>query len=99
MRRVSMFLFVMSLALPFSFAGSSLGANVNVQDQSPNLGRRVMFVPYRHRPTKHRGIGHPYKDAGKSAGRGGKRFGKDISRGKPPKGGKELGKGMGGFGL
>src|SRR6266496_2241594 len=106
MRRASMFLFVMSLALPFAFAGSSLRANASVQDpQNQDQNRRVMHVPHRRRRTgrdlarrKHRGIGHAYKHGGKSAGRGGKRFGKNIWRGKPVTGGKELGRGMGGFG-
>ena len=104
MRRVSMFVFVMLLALPIAFAGSSLRANTSVQDQQ-DQNRRVLRVPYRRRRTgrdvarrKHQGIGHAYKYGGKSAARGGKRFGKNISRGKPVKGGKELGKGMGGFG-
>lgn len=105
MRKVSMFLFAILLVLPFIFAGSSLRANASLQDPNPNQNRRVMNVPQRRRRTgrdvarrKHRGIGHAYKGGGKSAGRGGKRFGKNISRGKPVKGGKELGKGMGGFG-
>ncbi len=106
MRKVSMFIFAILLVLPFVFAGSSLRANASLQDQqNPNQNRRVMNVPQRRRRTgrdvarrKHRGIGHAYKGGGKSAGRGGKRFGKNISRGKPVKGGKELGKGMGGFG-
>jgi hypothetical protein len=106
MRRLSMFLFAILLTLPFAFAGSSLRANASVQDQqNPNQDRRVMHVPHRRRRTgrdvarrKHRGIGHAYKHGGKSAGRGGKRFGKNIARGKPVKGGRELGKGMGGFG-
>ena len=106
MRRVAMFLFVMLLAPPFTLAGSSNRANASVQDQqSQDQNRRVLQVPHRRRRTgrdvarrKHRGIGHAYKQGGKSAGRGGKRFGKNISRGKPVKGGKELGRGMGGFG-
>lgn len=106
MRKVSMFLFTILLVLPFAFVGSSLRANASVQDQqNQDQNRRVLRVPYRRRRTgrdvarrKHRGIGHAYKHGGKSAGRGGKRFGKNIWRGKPVKGGKELGRGMGGFG-
>ena len=106
MRKVSMFLFTILLVLPFAFVGPSLRANASVQDQqNQDQKRGVMYVPHRRRRTgrdvarrKHRGIGHAYKQGGKSAGRGGKRFGKNISRGKPVKGGKELGKGMGGFG-
>jgi Ni/Co efflux regulator RcnB len=106
MRRVSMFLFTILLVLLFAFVGSSLRADASVQDQqNQDQNRRVMHVPHRRRRTgrdvarrKHRGIGHAYKHGGESAGRGGKRFGKNISRGKPLKGGKELGKGMGGLG-
>ena len=101
MRKVLMFLFTILLVLPFTFACSSLRVNASVQDQN----RRVLQVPHRRRRTgrdvarrKHRGIGHAYKYGGKSAGRGGKRFAKNISRGKPVKGGRELGRGMGGFG-
>jgi len=96
----------MLLALPVAFAASSLRANASVQDQqNQDQKRRVLQVPHRRRRTgrdvarrKHRGIGHAYKYGGKSAGRGGKRFAKNISRGKPVKGGRELGRGMGGFG-
>ena len=106
MRRVAMFLLVALLAPLFTLAGSSIRANASVQNQpNQDQNRRVMQVPQRRRRTgrdvarrKHRGIGHAYKHAGLSAGRGGKRFGKNISRGKPIKGGKELGRGMGGFG-
>ena len=106
MRKVSMFVLAVLFALPYAFAGRSLRANTSVQDQqNQNQNRRVMHVPYRRRRSgrdiarrKHRGIGHAYKQGGKSAGRGGARFGKNISRGKPLKAGKELGKGMGGFG-
>jgi hypothetical protein len=93
MRRVSMFLFTILLVLLFAFVGSSLRANASVQDQqNQDQNRRVMHVPHRRRRTgrdvarrKHRGIGHAYKHGGESAGRGGKRFGKNISRGKPLK--------------
>ena len=106
MRRVSMFLFAILLALSSTFAGSSLRANASVQDQqNQDQNRRVLNVPHRRRRTgrdvarrKHRGLGHAYKQGGKSAGRGGKGFGKNIARGKPVKGGKKLGTGMGGFG-
>src|SRR5258706_12376279 len=105
MRKVSIFFIVILLVLPLGFAGPFLRAKAGLQDPNPNQNRRVMNVPQRRRRTgrdvarrKHRGIGHAYKGGGKSAGRGGRRFGKNISRGKPVKGGKELGKGMVGFG-
>ena len=40
----------------------------------------------------------PADGAGKSAGRGGKRLGQNVARGRVARGGKEFGKGMGGFG-
>jgi hypothetical protein len=43
-------------------------------------------------------IGGAFKNAGLSAGRGGKLFGKNIAKGKPIVAGREFGKGMGGFG-
>jgi Ni/Co efflux regulator RcnB len=51
----------------------------------------------RHKRRKHRrhGIGQSYKEGGTSAARGGKRFGKNIARGKPIKAGQELGQGAG----
>jgi hypothetical protein len=86
---------VATLSVPAVFASA-----LEVQDQNAN--KTKLHVPQRgrrrHRDSKHRGIGHAYKNAGKSAGRGGKRFGKNVAHGKPVKGGKELGKGMGGFG-
>jgi hypothetical protein len=89
---------VATLSLPVSVA-SALAAQ-DKQNQKAN--KTKLHVPQRgrrrHLDTKHRGIGHAYKNAGKSAGRGGKRFGKNVAHGKPVKGGKELGKGMGGFG-
>jgi len=44
------------------------------------------------------GIGSAYRRAGRSAVRGGSRFGKNIGRGRPVRAGKQLGKGVGGFG-
>ncbi|HEX8845260.1 MAG TPA: hypothetical protein VF791_11480 [Pyrinomonadaceae bacterium] len=47
---------------------------------------------------RRRGIRSAFKRAGKSAGRGGKRFGQNVARGRVVRGGREFGKGMGGFG-
>ncbi len=47
---------------------------------------------------RHRGIGHAYGRAGRSAGRGSKRLASNTVHGRPVRGGKEFGKGMGGFG-
>ena len=76
--------------------------NDNSQDD-----RRVLSEPQttrhrrvrRERRRRHRHtIGSAYRQAGVDAGRGGARFGKNIARGRVVRGGKELGKGMGGFG-
>src|ERR1700730_3813740 len=105
MRRKSLLLSVILaaiLSVPASL--SSFASALEVQDQqNQNQNKRKLHVPQRggrrgRDVRRHRGIGHAYKDAGKSAGRGGKPFGKHIAHGKPVKGGKELGKGMGGFG-
>ena len=105
MRRKPFLLSVILIAMlfvPASFA-SALEVQEQNQNANQNTNKRKLHVPHRrHRKgsdvRKHKGIGHAYKGAGKSAGRGGKRFGKNIAHGKPIKGGKELGKGMGGFG-
>jgi hypothetical protein len=65
---------------------------------SPQGGERHRRVRA-DRPGKGRhSISASFSRAGKSAGRGGKRFGRNISHGRPVRAGKELGKGMGGFG-
>jgi hypothetical protein len=108
MRRPTIVLFTVLMALPFVLASSAAGVTTDyLQDQNDQT-RRKLDVPQRRRRTggdisrlrhrRHRGIGHAYKSAGKSAGRGGKRFGKNMARGRPIRAGKEFGKGMGGFG-
>ncbi len=96
-------LFVLLAAFAGPVAISPVAASVNRFQDQENQNKRVLNVPHRRRRRgtdvrRHRGIGHSYGNAGKSAGRGGKRFGKNIAHGKPAKGGKEFGKGMGGFG-
>jgi len=68
---------------------------------------RVLRMPQGERHRRVRGdrprrgrhsIRSAFGRAGRSAGRGGKRFGQNIARGRPLRGGKEFGKGMGGFG-
>lgn len=72
-------------------------------DQTPRVlnpppgGRRRRVRGDRPRRGRH-SIRSAFARAGKSAGRGGKRFGQNIGHGRPIRGGKELGKGMGGFG-
>jgi Ni/Co efflux regulator RcnB len=103
MRRKSFVLSVILasiLAVPASFA-STLAVQEN-QNANQDQNKRKLHVPQRgrrrHRDTRRHGIKQDYAGAGKSAGHGGKRFGKNIKHGKPVKAGKELGKGMGGMG-
>ena len=104
MRKLTAILFAALIAFPSYAISIHANPRPNSVQEPENQTKRKLKVPSgRRRRTgrdrrKHRGIGHAYKSAGKSAGRGGKRFGKNIARGKPIKGGKELGKGMGGFG-
>ena len=91
------------LFVPASFARALAVQDQQNQNTNQDQTKRKLHVPHRrHRKgsdvRKHKGIGHAYKQGGKSAGRGGKRFGKNIAHGKPVKGGKELGKGVGGLG-
>ncbi len=90
------------LTLTFSAAGSSPFSCQPQEDQSgrvynPPQRRRRRAQPDIRRHRK-RGIGSAFGKAGKSAGRGGKHFGKQMARGRPLRAGKEFGKGMGGFG-
>ena len=75
------------------------------QDQESGSTRARIVRRRRHRrrvggdqPRRHRGIGGSFKEAGLSAGRGGKRLGQNMADGRPVRGGKEFGKGMSGFG-
>lgn len=90
------------LSVPVSFARLPEVPEPQYQAANQDQNKRKLYVPERgrrrHRDTPHRGIGHAYKSGGKSAGRGGKRFARNMWHGKPLKGGKEFGKGMGGFG-
>src|SRR5229473_2472794 len=79
-------------ASSFHDAGNS--AKTNPQLNVPQTGRRR----HRRRERGGGGIGHNYGTGGKSMGRGGKGFGKNIARGKPIRAGRELGKGAGGLG-
>jgi hypothetical protein len=62
---------------------------------NPPQGSRTRVRSERRR--RH-GIRSAFARSGRSAGRGGKGFGKNIAKGRPVRAGKELGKGMGGFG-
>ena len=105
-------LFVIVLATLFVLPqlGQSLGARpaaATLVRAQEDRGRRVMRVPDNgrrrrvrgeFRRRKGRGIKSAFARAGRGAGRGGKRFGQNMARGRPVRAGKELGKGMGTFG-
>ena len=103
-------LFVIGIALlfilPFMgqnlFGRTSRASAVRGQDDQE---RRVLRVPDNGRRRRVRserrrraGIKSAFARAGRGAGRGGKRFGQNMARGRPVRAGKELGKGMGTFG-
>src|SRR5258705_1825833 len=94
------------LLLTFIITSTGLAAfarphSVVKQDQNrevltPPQGSRTRV---RSEKRRHRaGIRSAFARSGRSAGRGGKGFGKNIAKGRPVRAGKELGKGMGGFG-
>lgn len=107
MRRLLVIVLATLFVLPQ--LGQSLGARplaalMRAQDDQ---GRRVMRVEGNgrrrrvrgeFRRRKGRGIKSAFARAGRGAGRGGKRFGQNMARGRPVRAGKELGKGMGTFG-
>ena len=103
-------LFVIALALLFvlPYIGREMNARASVVKQQdtgerrvlsvPNDGRRRRRVRSEYRRRRGRGIKSAFARAGRGAGRGGKRFGLNMARGRPVRAGKELGKGMGTFG-
>jgi hypothetical protein len=94
--------------LLLSIVGTSVGMatftrplSVAKQEQdrqvlSPPQGSQTRVRSERYR--RRSGIKSAFARSGRSAGRGGKLFGKNIAKGRPVRAGKELGKGMGGFG-
>jgi hypothetical protein len=104
MRKVFLLLFALLLALPFAHTAYNPLASARVLQDGQD-GRRVLSVPsdgrrrrVRSERRRSRGIKGAFARAGRGAGRGGKRFGQNIAKGRPVRGGKELGKGMGTFG-
>ncbi|HEX8773396.1 MAG TPA: hypothetical protein VF735_07285 [Pyrinomonadaceae bacterium] len=83
------------LAAPLLRAQDGQGRRVMRVDGN---GRRRRRVRGEFRRRKGRGIKSAFARAGRGAGRGGKRFGQNMARGRPVRAGKELGKGMGTFG-
>ena len=103
-------LFIIGFALMFvlPLMGRELSARTResaVRGQD-DQGRHVMRVPDNgrrrrvrgERRRRGRGIKSAFARAGRGAGRGGRRFGQNMARGRPVRAGKELGKGMGTFG-
>ena len=105
MRQGSIFLFSLLFALQIPGAGFETAASARAVQDEPQQ-RRVLTVPddgrrrRRVRPDRPRGRGikSAFARAGRGAGRGGKRFGQNMAKGRPVRAGKELGKGMGTFG-
>jgi len=100
MKKVSFVLFLLLLASCFvepiqarAQEQTNQSAQSNTQQIAPRRPRR------RHRRERRgRGVNHSFGRAGQSMGRGSKRFGKNISKGKPIKAGQEMGQGAGQFG-
>lgn len=99
MKKFPFVLFALLLALCFveplpsqAQEQTTQGTQTNSQLVGPKHRRK------QRRELPRRGIRHSYGLAGRSAGSGGKHFGKNIARGKPIKAGRELGRGMGRFG-
>ena len=100
MKKVSFLLFVLLLAFCFV---EPMRARAQEQNNQSAQASRQQIVPRRHRrryrrEQGRRGIKHSYGRAGQSMGRGSKRFGKNLSKGKPIKAGQEMGQGAGQFG-
>ena len=106
MRKVFLLLSGLVLALPFACAGYNPRASARALQDGQDE-RRVLRVPndgqrrrrrIRSERRRSRGIKGAFARAGRGAGRGGKRFGQNMAKGRPVRAGKELGKGMGTFG-
>jgi hypothetical protein len=91
---VSLLVLFALFAFPAVIARAAMGQNDNQSTVPQNRKRPHKYEGHR----RHRGIGRAFGKAGKSAGRGGKEFGKNIYHGKPIKASRRLGKGAGGFG-
>lgn len=105
MRKLLPALFVLLLVTTFNVASITVEARTAVAAQGQEEGPRVLSAPqgtrrrrWRSERRRRRGIRSAFARAGKSAGRGGKRLGQNVARGRVVRGGREFGKGMGGFG-
>jgi hypothetical protein len=104
MRKVFLLTLALLLALPFSYVTVNSLVSARALQDGQNE-RQVLRVPgngrrrrVRSERRRSRGIKGAFARAGRGAGRGGKRFGQNIAKGRPVRAGKELGKGMGTFG-
>lgn len=104
MRRVFLLLLALGVVWPTAWAARNPQAAARFMQDGQDE-RRVLRVPgngrrRRVRPEgrRRRGIKSAFARAGRGAGRGGKRFGQNMAKGRPVRAGKELGKGMGTFG-
>ena len=95
------FLLLVLLTAAWFGAWAQVSAQETNQSAQSNSNQIVPRHPRRRRRReipRRRGIKHSYARAGRSMGRGGKGFGKNISKGKPIKAGREMGQGSAGFG-
>lgn len=106
MHRVFLLLALL-LLLPSAFTSDNATLRARtLQNQDSQDERRVLRIPnngkrrrrVRYEGRRGRGIKSAFGRAGRGAGRGGKRFGQNMAKGRPVRAGKELGKGMGTFG-
>ena len=107
MRKFMNTVFAVLLALPLALAAYAAPTHAFIKQDQGESERRVINVPthgrrrhgHRDSDRRHRrGIKGQFKAAGKSAGRGSKGLGANVAHGRVVRGGKEFGKGMGGFG-
>ena len=89
MKKIITIVLALILGVPF------LGEIYTTQAQD---GQTVQQRKRTRDRRRSKSIGGAFKNAGLSAGRGAKLFGKNIAKGKPIVAGREFGKGMGGFG-
>ncbi|HEY0375816.1 MAG TPA: hypothetical protein VGC87_02570 [Pyrinomonadaceae bacterium] len=101
MRKLLPALLALTFVMPFGV--KPLAAEARAAGAAQGEGPRVLTPQGTRRrrwrsERRRRGIRSAFKKAGKSAGRGGKRLGQNVARGRVLRGGREFGKGMGGFG-
>jgi hypothetical protein len=103
MKRFTVNRVTLLLAVFMCVGSLSVAANPPQEDQGQRVSTVSESKDGRHiraeRPRRRgRSIKGSFAESGNSAGRGGKGLGQNIAKGRPVRGGKEFGKGMGGFG-